>query len=333
MWWAYGWRGIRIGDRVARFWGVPVTAQRRLLARAADLATNRVRFSAFAFTDADLERYWKRCLAFRPVYFHGYVSMLEAFAQYVRAEGYDGTRLGLTSIVATSEVLTSPQRQLLEATFGCPVQVEYGCGEVGPIAYECERGSLHVMAQDLVVEVLRPDGADVGPGEAGEVVVTDLNNRAMPLVRYQLGDFASVGDSCPCGRALPVLKAICGRAYDFVLAPDGRRYHGEYFMYLIEDLRRSGIEIRAFQVLQTSANKLKVAVVPPADSIGAEERAVEALLGERLPGMEVHAERTAVIPRLPSGKMQVVVNRLEDRNPAADRAQVGDSLRPLQPSS
>jgi len=310
MWWAYGWRGVRIGDRVARFWGAPFAARRRWLTRAADFAMHRIRFSAFAFDEADLERYWRRCLAFRPNYFHGYVSMLEAFARFVHTAGYDGRLLRLKSIIATSEVLTAPQRNLLEQTFGCPVQIEYGCGEVGPIAYECEHGSLHVMAQDLVVEVLGPDGHEVSCGEAGEVVVTDLNNRAMPLVRYRLGDFAVVGQPCECGRPLPALSAVWGRAYDFVLHPDGRRYHGEFFMYLIEDLRRAGIGIGAFQIHQTSSSELHVAIVGGASSSGDAESAVRALLSERLPGMSVQVSHAPAIPRTASGKMQLIVNDL-----------------------
>jgi phenylacetate-CoA ligase len=132
----------------------------------------------------------------------------------------------------------------------------------------------------------------------------------MPLIRYQLGDYALVGDSCPCGRALPVLSAIWGRAYDFVVGADGRRYHGEFFMYLIEDLRRSGVAIGAFQVQQTAADRIEVVIVPAERSRGDEEPAVVRLLSERLPGMQVRVSRASSIPRKPSGKMQLIVNHL-----------------------
>ena len=193
MWLAYGWFGVRQGDRVARFWGAPFATRRRWVTRAADYAMNRIRFSAFAFSDDDLEQYWARCIEFSPDYLHGYVSMLDAFAGFLERRGYDGTKLPLKSIIATSEALTAPQRERLERVFGAPVQIEYGCGEAGPIGYTCERGGFHLMAADLYIELINADGEPARAGEPGEVILTDLNNLAMPLVRYRLGDFAVAG--------------------------------------------------------------------------------------------------------------------------------------------
>jgi phenylacetate-CoA ligase len=308
MWLGYSWRGVQIGDRVARFWGSPFATRRRLLIKASDFAMHRIRFSAFAFDQRDLERYWTQCLRFQPDYLHGYVSMLEAFAGFVADRGYDGRRLPLKSIVATSEVLTPPQRALIEGAFGAPVQIEYGCGELGPIAYECERGSLHLMTPDVVVEVLASDGQSVTHGESGEIVVTDLNNRAMPLVRYRLGDFGILGAACACGRAFPVLAKIWGRAYDFVATPDGRRFHGEFFMYLFEDLRRMSAGVQAFQVTQSGPASLDVAVVTPEPPSAEHEERIRRLLRERLPTMEVTVHRVSKIERAASGKMQVIRN-------------------------
>lgn len=307
MWLGYGWFGVVIGDRVARFWGAPTATKRKWITRLADFAMHRIRFSAFAFTETDLERYWRTCLRFRPEYFHGYVSMLEAFAAFVSSRGYDGTQLRLKSIIATSEVLSQPQRQLIERTFGAPIQIEYGCGEAGPIAYECEHGSLHLMTADLVVEFLSDTGTPVAPGELGEIVITDLNNRAMPLIRYRLGDFGVAGAPCACGRSFPVLERIVGRAYDFVQDLMGRRYHGEFFMYIFEDLRAAGHQISGFQVIQDSPGKVHVLLVPSrsnTDVVGA----TRSLLAARLPDMQSDVATTASISRARSGKMQVIRN-------------------------
>lgn len=86
-WLGYGWFGIKIGDRAARFWGSPHSRTRSARFAAADFAMHRIRFSAFAFDEGDLERYWRRCLAFRPRYFYGYASMLEEFARFVLGRG------------------------------------------------------------------------------------------------------------------------------------------------------------------------------------------------------------------------------------------------------
>ena len=307
-WLGYGWFGIRRGDRGVRFWGQPATLKRRLRFAAADLATHRIRFSAFAFGDDDLERYWRRCLRYRPDFFYGYASMLGAFAEFVLRRGYDGSALPLKAIVSTSEVLTEPQRRAMREAFGVPVQNEYGCGELGPLAYECEAGGLHLMTENQVVEVLRPDGSPAAPGESGEVVVTDLNNFAMPLVRYRVGDLATPARACTCGRGFPTLERVWGREYDFVQGPDGRRYHGEFFMYLFEDLRSAGAAIGKFQVVQRAADRVELRVVPAGDFHALEEARLLAVARERLPGVHLSVLRVPELPPLASGKTAVVQN-------------------------
>ena len=310
MWLGYGWAGIMFGDRCARFWGSQFDGRRRLIGKAGDFAMNRRRFSAFAFDDIDLERYWKECLAFQPAYLYGYVSMLEAFAGFVDRRGYDGRVLGARAIITTSEVLTPPQRELLERVFKARVFVEYGCGEVGPIAYECDKGSLHLMTADLVVEILDNEGRAVAAGESGHIVLTDLNSRAMPLIRYQIGDNGIPGAGCPCGRGFPVLAKIWGRAYDVVQGVDGRKYHGEFFMYMFEDLRKAGHEVRQFQVVQDRPEHLTIRIVADAVTTETIKPIILRHLAEKLPGVDVTLEGCCQIERSASGKTQVVRNLL-----------------------
>jgi len=310
-WRGYEWAGLHRGDRGARWWGRGHSARRRWRSTLADRAMNRRTFSAFAFTEEDLESYWQSCLRARPAFFYGYTSMLEAFARFVASRAYDGRALGLTAIVSTSEVLTAPIRSLLQSTFGCVVQNEYGCGEVGPVAYECEQGSLHVAAENLVVEILREDGTPAPVGESGEVVVTDLNNFAMPLLRYRLGDFAEYSPNCACTRGLPVLGRVRGRAYDIVRTPRGRRYHGEFFMYLFEDLRTAGAGVDQFQVVQQSETDLLVRIVNRTGLSPEQRRMILDRLNEPLDGMAVALEVVPQIDREPSGKLRLIVNRLK----------------------
>jgi phenylacetate-CoA ligase len=304
---AYGWFGVKAGDRGARFWGTPTTFRRTLMSSASNFAMNRLSFSAFSFTDQDLQRYWDRCSRFKPAYFYGYVSMLEALARFVLSRKmHPNWRLKL--VITTSEVLTPPQRELLTKAFKVPVQNEYGCGEVGPIAYECSSGSLHLITENHFVEVLKDDGTDASPGETGTIVLTDLRNRAMPLIRYRVGDYAEVGEACACGRSFPTLRKVWGREYDVVVAPDGRRYHGEFFMYLFEDLKTRGAGIEKFQVIQLDAHRLEVRIIAHDQDQGI-EATIERELATRLPDMRAVVIRVENIPPQLSGKSLVVENR------------------------
>lgn len=306
-WAFYQSYGIQIGDRSVRFWGAPTTIQRRIRSGLADLAMNRQTFSAFAFTEENLEKYWRACLTQRPRFYYGYASMLAVFADYLIATNRPAGKIGAQAAVSTSEVLGPGQRHAIAKALGCLVRNEYGCGEVGPIAYECEQGQLHVAADSVYVEVLSDDGSPAKEGCSGRVLVTDLNNRAMPLLRYATGDYAEVGIPCKCGRRTSTLARIWGREYDFITAADGRRFHGEYFLYLFEDLARAGVAVEQFQVIQRRGGEIIIRVrTAPQGAVSILDHVLlEAK--RRLPGSDIIVERVDDIPRQKSGKSALIV--------------------------
>jgi phenylacetate-CoA ligase len=185
---------------------------------------------------------------------------------------------------------------------------EYGCGELGTIAHECEAGRLHINDENLIVEVL-DGGRPCAPGAKGELVVTELHNIAMPLIRYRTGDFGAIGaEPCPCGRTLTVLETVFGRAYDFVEAPDGRRFHGEFLMYIFEEAQRHHLGIAQFQVRQETLTRFHIRLVPGPGFSERSEQAVLARMREHLgPDIEARFEIVDEIPRERSGKMRVII--------------------------
>ncbi len=308
-WAAYRSYGVHPGQRNFRFWGTPTSRQRRIRAILADTATNRRTLSAFAFQDADLERYWQECLRHRPRFLYGYASMLAEFASFLLSRGLDGARLGLAVVITTSEVLSDQQRQLLQRAFGCAVRNEYGCGEVGPIAYECEAGNLHVAADNIYAEVIGPDGDPIVGDGSGQLLVTDLHNRAMPLLRYAVGDSVERAGACTCGRRSPALRRVWGREYDFVEMPDGRRYHGEYFLYLFEDLAARGVHVEQFQVVQEARDRLLIRLRRRDTEPAELATQVEEEARRRLPGVAVVCVFVGEMERRTSGKHSLIIRR------------------------
>lgn len=246
----YAWARLPVGSRQARFWGVPRGTEARWGGELRDFGLNRRRFSAFDFDDTVLTRFYRRFLRFDPHYAYGYVSMLEAFAKFVSNAYPERVFPSLRAVISTSELLTPDARRSIEEGFGVRVFNEYGCGEVGTIAHECEAGRMHITDENLFVEILDEDDQPL-MGRDGRVVVTELHNRAQPLIRYDLGDYGTRSDAdCICGRGLGVLENIHGRAYDIVFGPNGRKYHPEFFIYIFEELKRERDQIRQFQVVQ-----------------------------------------------------------------------------------
>jgi phenylacetate-CoA ligase len=162
------------------------------------------------------------------------------------------------------------------------------------------------VAENVHVEAESAPGHD---GRAG-FLITSLNNRVMPLIRYRLGDVGILStDACACGRGLPVLKEISGRSVDFVRTPDGRLLHGINFDYLPKYFLK---EVRQFQILQTDADTLRVKVVKDTgfkdDTLVRFESRMRGIVGGEI---KIVFELRNEIPRERNGKTQFVRTLLE----------------------
>jgi phenylacetate-CoA ligase len=211
-------------------------------------------------------------------------------------------------LIATAGTLHEFMREQMEQTFSCAVLNRYGSRETGDMAGECGHHSgLHVLPWSCHIEVLGPDGEPVGPGEEGEIAVTGFTNRAMPLIRYLIGDRARLPEreiACPCGRRTQMLAEVTGRSVDMFLGPDGRMVDGEYFTHLMYFRPW----LRQFQVVQKAPAEVVFRVategeVPVADrdEIVAKTQAV---LGD---GCVVSFERVETIEPSASGKLRYTI--------------------------
>jgi len=146
--------------------------------------------------------------------------------ELARQAARDGRELPpLRELRLFSEVVDQATRAFLREAFGAVVTDTYSANEIGYVALQCaEHGRYHVQAENVRVEVLDDEGLPCEPGQTGRVVLSTLHNLAMPLLRYENGDHAEVGEPCPCGRGLPVLARILGRTRNMLTLPDGTRH-------------------------------------------------------------------------------------------------------------
>lgn len=303
-WRAYAWAGIPVAAPQALLWGRALTRKGRFRAALLDFVANRRRLPMFGVTEESFEHYYSGLLRFRPIYLYGYVSAIKAFVEFLELSG-KSLPTSVRALITTSELLDGTTRAFLEGRTGLLVFNEYGCGEVGSIAHDCEMGKLHIMSDNLALECIpSPDL----PDGLGELVVTDLFNRAMPLVRYRLGDLGKLSaGSCECGRPYPVLERIVGRAYDMIHDLDGRTFHPEAVLYVFEQLRRTGIQLPPYQAIQSEVGYLSVLVqsrdpIRPNDSRAIAEGLRSAFGGR----MKVEIAHVDTLAREPSGKLRVV---------------------------
>ena len=223
------WAGYRVGDKIAMVWGAPRDiANQGWKPRLRNLLLDRTLvLDTGHLTEAKVLAFSHRLKRFRPKIIIGYARSLAHVARFMRETGELAYQP--ESIITSAEVLEDDDRQLIEDVFGCPVFDRYGCREVGVLASECEQHQgLHTMAEGLIIEVVN-GGKPAAPGETGKLLVTDLLNFAMPLIRYEIGDMAAFdAHPCPCGRGLPRLRQIAGRVTDFVVGSDGRLVSGVF---------------------------------------------------------------------------------------------------------
>ena len=166
---------------------------------------------------------------------------------------------------------------------------------------------MHVMADNLHVEI------DAEPGQPGEIIVTDYFNHVTPLVRYRLGDFATLGDdACRCGRGLPTISKIHGRAYDIIRSPNGTRIHPEAVIYIFEGIQQKMPVFKQFQAIQTDIDTISVNIVPNLSWDDSFDAALKGQLIEAI-GAEFKFEVNLVesLSRERSGKMRVVKSMLD----------------------
>jgi phenylacetate-CoA ligase len=214
----------------------------------------------------------------------------------------------LRAVITTSEKVTAEMRRVMQRAYGCRVYEEYSTVENALFVSECPHGRLHSSPDVAHVEILRPDGTPCDPGEAGEVVTTNLSRVYQSMIRFRLGDVAAWDpEPCPCGRAMPVMREVLGRIEDVVVRPDGRRLVRFHGIFVDQPHVREG------QIVQETLSRIRVNIVP-VDGFGERDRAdIARRIRQRLgDDVEVIVAPVADIPRTRAGKFKAVVSLLND---------------------
>ncbi|MDR1289951.1 MAG: hypothetical protein LBK06_01985, partial [Planctomycetaceae bacterium] len=257
-----------------------------------------------------MNEFTKQLLRYSPGMLFGHAHSLYLYAQYLRSR-YPEVRIRPHGILATCMVLHDFERRLISDVFGCRVTNRYGCEEVSLIASECERGEgLHINSDALYVELLGGSGEAVGIGEAGAVVVTDLCNRAMPMIRYEVGDTAVwAGGQCSCGRNLPLFERVEGRIADYVITSKGEYVSG---ISLTENFACKVDGIAQLQIVQEDIDKFTFNIVKSHDfgdtTISQIKKLVQERFGDNATFDCVYMEK---IPMEKSGKYRFCISKVK----------------------
>lgn len=300
---AHRWFGVEPGTREIVLWGTPArTGTLDRIRRFRDRILNTRVLSAFDMGEEALRIHAATIQRVRPTQMFGYASAFHLVARHFERERLDPPR-GLKAVFTTAEPLFDFQRKAIETGLGCPVGTEYGCRDGGLVALECPSGGLHILAESMHVEILDPDAEG-----RGEIVLTNLDSRAFPIIRYRTGDIGALDPTpCPCGRSLPKLRGVEGRRTDFLVTPSGRVLHALSAIYILRD----SPEVREFRVVQDAPDHLQVEIVPSGRFGEAEQAALRAQFVPTFgPDLRVSIEVRREIPRTAAGKFRYVESRI-----------------------
>jgi phenylacetate-CoA ligase len=267
----------------------------------------------FMAVSNDLAAQVERVIEFDPLYLYTYPSNIEGMLQVL--EETNRKLRSIRRIFTIAETVDETLRERTRRILGVEIADNYGTTE-GFIAWQCEQGSYHINAEHVFVELVDEDGHQVAPGEMGRVIITTLENFLMPLVRYDLTDYALAAEgTCRCGRTLPLLGGVVGRKRSLFRHADGR----VYFPYVLVDSLRlaEGIKIKQYQIVQMAPEVFRVRYLAEREIGSVAQEAIradfETILGTPA---TVTFERVSEFARTRSGKFLQAISEI-DGSPAA----------------
>ncbi len=262
-------------------------------------------------TDEKLDDYARRIADFHPVMLRTYASTGFFLAQYMNRAGLNAP---VPAVITTGETLTPYMRESIEKAFA-PGRVfnEYGADGM-QIAGECDaHQGLHINAETIFVEIIK-DGQRVPDGEAGEIVLTNLEATATPFIRYNVRDVGALThEPCACGRGLPRLTRLEGRLTDLFVTRDGRWLSVHHFTGFFGHMP----EVDAFQVIQHDYEEVEVKLVANERFTREHEKAIRETFGNYL-GPNIHLTLTYVdaIAPTPAGKRRFFISEVIQGSPS-----------------
>jgi phenylacetate-CoA ligase len=300
---AYGCRpwdaqvNVAIADKPDRKGPIKLMRRMRILPPVAKLAS-----------DTPAAEILARVQALRPPILTGYAGAIESLADYVLATG--ATVPQPRAVFCTAMEVTDRCLEVAERAFGAPAVDVYVTNEFGVIAWSCpvRRDVLHLNDDALIVEVLGPDGTPALPGQVGELVITSLDLRAMPLIRYRMGDMAArIPGRCECGRGLGLMTRVQGRTAHVIRRLDGSPLTTPLVTSFFGRVDAHDW-VRRYQVREEPGRRLRFLLsVRQAPTDAQRDRLFRSIETGVGPEFTVEYEFVDQIPAAPSGKLQYLV--------------------------
>ncbi len=303
----YSWHDIGLNSKQARFFGLPLETTSKFQEKLKDYISNRVRFNVFDMSQEILNKFVDIFYRNKFEFVYGYVNSLVLFGRYLLEKKMILNQIcpSIKCCITTAEVLTKEDRKILFESFGVPIINEYGISEAGAIAaFENKNGDWILNNETHFIEVVDKEGNAVDDGKIGEIVITDLNNKAMPFIRYKVGDIGIIKKGTSLN-GYKVLQKLLGRTNDNIRLPSGRVSPGLTFYYISRSILESSGVLKEFIIRQTAIDMFVFDIVSDRDISDNEINDIKYKMDMYLePGLELKLNRVKKIIRPTSGKLK-----------------------------
>ncbi len=299
------WAGYEFGQKWVR---VQLWPHSKLSEKVLDKLARCTYIGTYKFDDEAIEKAALLIKRRKPKIIRGYTSAIYLIAKFMKENNLE--KFMAQAVITTSETIFPHYRSLIEEQFDCKVYDIYG-GEGMVLCGQCEKGNYHIDDNNVIVELLGDDGNNAQSDELGNIIVTDLNNFAMPFIRYKIQDLGKPSDGiCSCGRGLSLMGSVEGRDSDIIRTLDGKYLMVQFFVVFFEYLE--GVE--QFQVIQRELDEIEIKIVKNDKFTKKDmeniEKAIKEGGGE---GLKVYFSFVDDIPVERSGKRRFIISELTPR--------------------
>jgi len=298
----YDWMGIESNAKILSYWGghvMPHSKREIIKAKVSNIIKNNIGFDAYDTRDEILEKIANSLSRKKVQLIRSYPQALYSLALKFKKKGWN---FKVKAIMTTSEPVMPQHRDVFREVFGAETFDQYGCGEIGGLAYECpEHNGLHITEERVYVE----------QNDNKELIITDLDNFAMPFIRYWNADQAEFSEEdCACGRKSKLIKSVMGRTCDYLIGIDGQSLHWAFFWHLLFDteiaIKRNFVK---FQIVQKAPDYLIFRTV--SDPIpDPEKELLREKIRRKMGDMKVDFILEEDIENTKAGKFRPVINEL-----------------------
>ena len=309
----YGWHNLKLNSKQARFYGITLKNPGKSYELIKDKILNRKRFNIYNLSEKRYKSFIKYFKKNKFQYVYGYTNSLALFSNYLIKNDIILKDIcpSLKVCIITSEVLSKEDRLILLKGFGLKIVNEYGVSEAGGIiAFQNQKMDWELSKETQFIEIINKGNTLDKNKDVGEILITDLYNQAMPIIRYKVGDIGSLEQR----KDSYCLKELVGRTNDNIILPNGEASPGLTFYYISKSTLEKSRILKEFIIRQIKIDTFIFDIVSDRDLNKKEITDIQNDLDLYLqPNLKLIINRVSKIKRSESGKTKHFFSELDDK--------------------